>query len=142
MRIGIDASRATRARRTGTENYARQLIRALLAAGRGDKFTLYFRARPPAGDFAAADQRVIPFPRLWTHVRLSLELLTRPRPDVLYVPAHVLPLAHPLPSVVTVHDLGYRYFPDAHPLAQRLYLDGSTRYSARAATRVIARRSR
>jgi glycosyltransferase involved in cell wall biosynthesis len=57
---------------------------------------------------------------------------------VLFVPAHVLPLAHPLPTVVTVHDLGYRYFPDAHPTAQRLYLDGSTRFSARGATRVIA----
>jgi glycosyltransferase involved in cell wall biosynthesis len=138
VRIGIDASRATRARRTGTENYARQLILALLAAGSGDAFTLFFRDHPPAGDFAAADQRVIPFPRLWTHVRLSLELLRRPRPDVLFIPAHVLPLAHPLPSVVTVHDLGYRYFPDAHPWAQRRYLDWSTRYSARAATRVIA----
>jgi glycosyltransferase involved in cell wall biosynthesis len=138
MHIGIDASRATRARRTGTENYARQLILALLAAPTGDAFTLYFRARPPAGDFAAADQRVIPFPRLWTHLRLSRELLHRPRPDVIFIPAHVLPLVHPLPSVVTVHDLGYRYFPDAHPPLQRLYLDWSTRYSARAATRIIA----
>jgi glycosyltransferase involved in cell wall biosynthesis len=138
VHIGIDASRATRARRTGTENYARQLILALLAARAGDSFTLYFRDRPPAGDFPGAQQRVIPFPRLWTHLRLSRELLTRPRPDVLFVPAHVLPLVHPLPSVVTVHDLGYRYFPDAHPLAQRLYLDWSTHYSAHGATRVIA----
>jgi len=71
-------------------------------------------------------------------VRLSYELLTRPRPEVLFVPAHVLPLAHPLPSVVTVHDLGYRHFPGAHPARQRLYLDWSTRFSARAATHVLA----
>ena len=142
MRIGIDASRAALARRTGTERYARELIRALLAAGSRHTFTLYFRGAPPAGAFPGAfpapKQRVIPFPRLWTHIRLSLELLARPRPDVLFVPAHVLPLVHPLPSVVTVHDLGYRYFPGAHPLGQRLYLDWSTRFSARAATRVIA----
>src|SRR5258705_156811 len=84
-----------------------------------------------SGAFPGAELRVIPFPRLWTHLRLSFELLTRPRPDVLFVPAHVLPLAHPLPSVVTVHDLGYRHFPGAHPASQRLYLDWSTRYSAR-----------
>lgn len=143
MVIGIDASRAVGgARQTGTENYARRLIEALLAAGGGRRFRLYFREAPPAGLFRVnppdVEQRVIPFPRLWTHVRLSYELLRRPRPDVLFVPAHVLPLAHPLPTVVTVHDLGYRYFPDAHPMAQRLYLDWSTRFSARGATRVIA----
>ncbi len=138
MVIGIDASRATATRRTGTENYAHRLIAALLAAGGPRRYTLYFRNPPPAGAFPGAEPRVIPFPRLWTHLRLSYELLTRPRPDVLFVPAHVLPLAHPLPSVVTVHDLGYRYFPGAHPARQRWYLDWSTRFSARAATHVLA----
>ena len=142
MIIGIDASRATLPRRTGTEHYARRLIEALLAAGAGRRFRLYFRDAPPAGAFGGtfppAEQRVIPFPRLWTHLRLSYELIAQPRPDMLFVPAHVLPLAHPLPSVVTVHDLGYRYFPGAHPARQRLYLDWSTRFSARAATLVLA----
>jgi glycosyltransferase involved in cell wall biosynthesis len=145
MQIGIDASRATLARRTGTESYARRLIQALLEAGApsGHAFTLYFRDQPPPGLFAAPAQvpvspRVMPFPRLWTHARLSWELLARSRPAVLFVPAHVLPLAHPLPSVVTVHDLGYRHFPGAHPLRQRLYLEWSTRFSARAATHVLA----
>ena len=138
MHIGIDASRATVARRTGTEHYAQRLIEALLAAGGARRYTLYFREAPPAGLFPGAERRVIPFPRLWTHLRLSYELINRPRPDVLFVPAHVLPLAHPLPSVVTVHDLGYRHFPGAHPAGQRLYLDWSTRFSARAASHVIA----
>jgi len=138
MRIGIDASRATVPRRTGTESYARRLIQALLERGSGPDLILYFRDSPAPGLFLGGAQRVIPFPRLWTHVRLSWELLARPRPDVLFIPAHVLPLIHPLPSVVTVHDLGYRHFPDAHPLTQRLYLDWATHFSARAATRVIA----
>ena len=139
MHIGIDASRATVARRTGAESYALHLIRGLLDCGAGaHDFILYFRDPPRPGLFPGGTHRVISFPRLWTHARLSFELLTTPRPDVLFVPAHVLPAIHPLPSVVTVHDLGYRYFPGAHPLAQRLYLDWSTRFSAHAATRVIA----
>lgn len=138
MRIGIDASRATVARRTGTEGYALNLIRALLDLGAAHDFLLYFRDQPSPGLFSSGSRRVIPFPRLWTHARLSFELLTASRPDVLFVPAHVLPLIHPLPSVVTVHDLGYKHFPGAHPLTQRLYLDWSTRFSARAATRVLA----
>lgn len=140
MQIGIDASRATLARRTGTESYALHLIEGLLKVGATHRYTLYFRDQPPPGRLGAPPiQRVMPFPRLWTHLRLSWELLvSQPRPDVLFVPAHVLPLVHPLPTVVTIHDLGYRYFPEAHPPGQRLYLDISTRFSARAATHLIA----
>lgn len=140
--IGLDASRATTAHRTGTENYARRILQGLLAAAPEQTFTLYFRAPPPPKLFpthAHTRYCVIPFPRLWTHLRLSWELLTaHPRPDVLFVPAHVLPLVNPVPAVVTVHDLGYRHFPEAHPPRQRAYLDWSTRFSARAAHRIIA----
>jgi glycosyltransferase involved in cell wall biosynthesis len=38
---------------------------------------------------------------------------------------------------VTVHDLGYLYFPEAHPTLNRRYLDWSTRHSVRRARRVI-----
>lgn len=138
MRIGIDASRATVARRTGTESYALNLIRGMLDRDSAHDFILYFRDSPAPDLFSTGIRRVIPFPRLWSHLRLSLELLRRPRPDVLFIPAHVLPIIHPLPSVVTVHDLGYLHFPGAHPFAQRQYLDWSTRFSARAATHVIA----
>ena len=138
MRIGVDASRATVARRTGTEGYALHLLRALLALDSSHTFTLYLRDAPSPGRFSCGEPLLIPFFRLWTHVRLSWELFTQPRPDVLFVPAHVLPLIHPLPSVVTVHDLGYHLFPGAHPPRQRWYLEWSTRFSARAATRVIA----
>ena len=39
---------------------------------------------------------------------------------------------------MTVHDLGYRYFPRAHPAKQRLYLDLSTRWNVHMATHVFA----
>ena len=140
MLIGIDASRAALQERTGTENYSLNLIRHLLALENDHRYRLYFN-RPPTAELfpmtADLELRVMPFPRLWTHVRLSWEMARQP-PDVLFVPAHVLPLVHPRSSVVTVHDLGYLYYPGAHPLLDRLYLDLSTRYNARAASRVIA----
>ncbi len=142
--IGIDASRALRAgsQRTGTELYSRQLIRYLapLLTRRKPppRLRLYSDAPPdPNLDLAAVSWRVMRFPRLWTHVRLSAEMLLHP-PDILFVPAHVLPLWHPARSLVTVHDLGYLVFPDAHPPRQRRYLDWSTRWNARVATRVLA----
>ena len=138
MLIGIDASRATVVRRTGTENYSLNLIRELLAQGQDQRYRLYFNQAPAANLFpAGADWRVIPFPRLWTHLRLSWEMLSDP-PDLLFVPSHVLPVAHPRRTVVTVHDLGYHYYPEAHTTFQNLYLRWSTRHNARAATRLLA----
>lgn len=139
MRIGIDASRAVVRPRTGTENYSYHLIREILARGRAHDYTLYFNQPPASGDFptGSATERVMPFPRLWTHLRLSAEMSTHP-PDVLFVPSHVLPLMHPERSVATVHDLGYLYWPKAHPLARRWYLHLSTLFNARSSSRVIA----
>jgi glycosyltransferase involved in cell wall biosynthesis len=64
--------------------------------------------------------------------------MLRHPPDVLFVPAHVVPLIHPRRTVVTIHDLGYLHMPEAHPGWSRRYLDWSTRWSARAARRIIA----
>lgn len=140
LTIAIDASRTTTARRTGTENYALKLIRVLVALDTPHQFVLYFRDKPPADlipQIARVTQRVIPWPRAWTHSRFALAL-SRSRPDVTFVPAHTLPLWFPGRAVVTIHDLGYRYFPEAHPALARRYLEMTTRFSARRATRVIA----
>ena len=140
LTIGIDASRATREQRTGTEGYSLHLLRALLKQDAQNQYILYYNQPPRARllpEQANVQQRVIPFPRLWTHLRLSWEMLSRP-PDVLFVPAHVLPLVHPRRTVVTIHDLGYYHEPDAHPPRQRAYLEWATRYNAQSATRIIA----
>src|SRR6266545_3056724 len=93
MHIGIDASRVTVAERTGTEHYTFELLAALAQLDRQNRYTLYCNqppaALPPLGPNFSL--RHIPFPRLWTHARLSAELALHP-PDLLFVPAHVLPL--------------------------------------------------
>jgi glycosyltransferase involved in cell wall biosynthesis len=140
LHIAIDASRTTVFRRTGTENYALQLIRALLALDSPHHFDLYFRDPPPAGllpDHPRVTQHLIPWRRVWTHTRFAFALY-RHRPDVTFVPSHTLPLWFPGPAVVTVHDLGYVYFPGTHPTLSRWYLDRTTRHSVERATRIIA----
>lgn len=144
LRIAIDASRTTRPEPTGTEYYALRLIQSLIAANETRPapyhFALYFRDAPPADLFATSDyvkEIVIPFPRLWTHLRLAAAL-QRSRPDITFVPAHTLPVVFPGAGIVTVHDLGYRVFPEAHSTVQRAYLELSTRYSQRRAALVLA----
>lgn len=138
MRIGVDASRATAQQRTGTENYSLQLIRALLSLGSQHPIRLYFNQPPSTGPLGSGvEVRTIPFPRVWTHARLSWEMLLRP-PDVLFVPSHVLPIIHPRRSVVTIHDLGFLYYPEAHTAFQNAYLRWSTRYNGGSAALVVA----
>lgn len=142
MIIGIDASRAASAQRTGTEAYAFHLIRALLplAAERGHAVRLYFNQPPPSDLFVSsppAEQVVIPRARLWTHTRLRAELIGRP-PAVFFTPAHVIPIGYDRPSVATIHDLGYEFFPEAHTRAQRTYLRWSTQHNSRRGRIVIA----
>ncbi|MBC7872320.1 MAG: glycosyltransferase family 4 protein [Chitinophagaceae bacterium] len=140
MRIAIDASRTTAAHITGTENYAIELIRAIIRHNTADEITLYFRDTPPSDLFPFSERvivKTIPFRRIWTHVRFAAALW-RDRPDVVFVPAHTLPFFFPGKAIVTVHDLGYKIFPQAHPPRSRWYLDLTTRYSAHRAAVVLA----
>ncbi len=142
MLIAIDASRAAQLHRTGTEGYSLSVIRALVALGQDHRYILYFRDEPPRDLFPAYPNigyQVIHRPRLWTHTALG-PAIRHSRPDVFFVPAHVIPWpgVADIPAVVTIHDLGYLRFPGSHPFIDRLYLDWSTRHSARTARRVIA----
>jgi glycosyltransferase involved in cell wall biosynthesis len=139
MKIGIDASRLQVTQRTGTEQYSWEVIEALGRLDRRNHYLLYTNGLPTIlpplpPNF---ELRSIPFPRLWTHLRLSAEMAWR-SPDLLFVPAHVLPLWSPKRAVVTIHDLGYLHYPEAHPVARRLYLRVSTRWNALRATHIIA----
>ncbi len=151
MLIGIDASRALRARPTGTERYSMEIIRHLLRLPEAarHRWRLYSDVEPGHDlhdEFVAPGRvdvtwQVLPGRRLWTHHTLAREVLARP-PDLLFVPAHVVPLRWPPqrlpPTVVTIHDLGYHFFPQAHTRGQRLYLEWGTRWSVTAAQRIIA----
>lgn len=139
LQIGIDASRLAVAARTGTEHYSWEIIRALGALDRSNAYILYCNRRPTALPPLPPNFRLrqIPLRYTWTHVRLSLEML-RAAPDVLFVPAHALPLIPAPRSVVTIHDLGFRYHPDAHTRGQRLYHRLFTALSVRRATQIIA----
>lgn len=138
MIVATDATPAMRPMASGTEVYARQMIVAM-AAHRGARvLRLYANAaRPPDWLPAGTEWRGIPFPRLWTHWRFARALFEE-KPDVVYVPSHVLPVASPSPGVVTIHDLGHRRERGSYRPSAWLYLELTTRYMARRAARLIA----
>ncbi|MFH1413019.1 MAG: glycosyltransferase family 1 protein [bacterium] len=138
MVIGIDASRANKPHKSGTEWYAYYLIRGLARLDDKNEYILYTDQPLQAGllDLTcdkheiSEDEKIKfdnhgcqiiksrhnnfkakvlnwPFKFLWTQGRLSLEMLFH-SPDLLFIPAHVLPVIHPKKSVVTIHDIGFK----------------------------------
>ncbi len=128
MRIGIDASRAFGSQRTGTENYSYQMIKHLLALPEANnhEWVLYTREN-------------IRLPFLWTQLGLAIRTWTD-RLDVLWIPAHTLPvLRRPgLRTVVTIHGIEYEYLPAFENRLQRWYLPLSTSYAVHNASKIIA----
>ncbi len=114
MRIGIDASRANLAQRTGTEWCAFHVTKALFNyLNPSDEVRLYVKEslRPEWGTLPPHVQvRVLAWPPkfLWTQLRLSFELLLH-RVDVLFVPAHTIPFLAPRNTVTTLHDIGFEH---------------------------------
>jgi glycosyltransferase involved in cell wall biosynthesis len=144
MLIGIDASRANRKFKGGTEWYSYYLIKELAKIDSKNQYILYTdkpleggladlttedysdepvkinsqgwqEIKSPFGNFRVKVLKW-PFTYLWTQIRLSYEMLVH-RVDILFVPAHTLPIIHPKKSIVTIHDIGFErqsqlYSPD------------------------------
>lgn len=141
MLIGIDASRYSHPSPSGVEVYSREIIRGLLSLFSKQKEHRIVLYTPQSiVDLPKSIQCVLPGHRLWTHCHLSREIKKNP-PDVLFVPSHVLPFRLPPASktktVIMIHDVAFRTFPQAYPLFQRLYLHFTTRFAVRRAARLL-----
>jgi len=141
MLVGIDASRTVAGKLTGTEYYAVNLIQAIATLDQHNQYRLYFNVpfQKPIVRQENFQMRVMPFPRLWTQLRLALECLLDP-PQILFVPSHTLPVIRSpkTKTIVTVHDLGAEFLAEYHQFPQKLYLNRSTEYVARHADHLIA----
>ncbi|MEI8060878.1 MAG: glycosyltransferase family 1 protein [Candidatus Berkelbacteria bacterium] len=139
MIIGIDASRAVKKQRTGTENYSRNLIFELAQIDGKNQYTLYV-----GSDYNGCfdnfpknfSVKIIPNKKYWTQVGLSLEMVKK-KPDVLFVPSHMLPTISGKISVITIHDLAWRYFPEVYSKNEIKTQDFSIRRAITKKARII-----
>jgi glycosyltransferase involved in cell wall biosynthesis len=125
--IAVDLNPATREVVTGTELLARE-VGSRLSAAAPELRWLFFASRARAG--LRVDMTVVPFPRLWSQVRLPLAL-TRVHPDLLFVPSHAVPFAWRGPALTVVHDLAFERHPYAYSPSERAYLRLTTRWAVR-----------
>jgi glycosyltransferase involved in cell wall biosynthesis len=140
MIIGIEAERANTTQKTGVEHYAKQLILNLAKLDPINRYILYLRTTPEAWFLNLPknfEVKVIPFPIFWTQLRISWEMLFYPV-DVLFIPASALPIIHPKKTVVTIHDLAWKFYPAAFTGFMRRFLEWSTGFATKRASSVIA----
>ncbi len=141
MTIGIDASRTAKPIKTGTETYSTELIKALAKIDRQNDYILY---SPKSLDDKLPKLpsnfqiKILPFGKLWTQIRLSWEFLTAKKPDVFFVPAHTLPLVYPSKTVVTLHDVGFKHFPELYSPVDLIYHNWAMGHSVKRASQIIA----
>jgi glycosyltransferase involved in cell wall biosynthesis len=145
MVLGIDASQANRKIRSGTEWYAFYLIREFkkILGGRGDiEIRLYLRDELQA-DLAENLPRNFkpkilhwPLKYLWGLKRLSWEMLVHP-PDILFCPAHTIPLIHPQKTFTTLHDIGFEDNPELYDRLSLMYHQWSARLAVRKAFHIF-----
>lgn len=138
MIVGVDASRSNVKQKTGTEYYSQEIIKNIVKIKDENIFRLY--SKTPLGYLNKAENlefKVMPFPKLWSQVRLSWELMQN-APDILFEPAHTIPIIHPKKIVTTLHDVGFRYFPELYTPLERIYHNWSMGFAVKHATKIIA----
>ena len=142
MKIGIDCSRAFLEKRTGIEEYSYQVIKNLAGNLSGHQVVLYVRGCQAANVKGQTFPenwkiKVIKWPFFWTQIGLSLEMLLH-SVEVLFIPAHTVPLIHPACTIVTIHGLEYEFCPKAYSLWERIYMRVSIRKSCQWASKIIS----
>lgn len=145
MIVGIDGNEANVEKRLGVGEITYQLLLQFSNEKRKTKnvkYVIYLKSNPVAGMPEQEEgwtYRVLKPGKLWTQWRLPLDLyMHNPRPDVFFTPTHYAPRFCPVPSVISIMDLAYVYFPELFKTRDLYKLDNWTKYSVRNATKIIA----
>lgn len=145
MRIGYDAKRLF-CNNTGLGNYSRSLVANMHAEFPGDRQLLFSpRLRRNADTepfFADCYDRIAPQRRspLWRSMAMVGDI-KRSKLDIYHGLSHELPIGirnAGCKSVVTIHDLIYKFHPDDFGWLDRQIYDFKFRYACRHADRIIA----
>ncbi len=139
MNISIDASRAFIKERTGIEEYSYQLIKNLTTMDLKNHQIFLYARKNSVIDFDLPSNfklKIISLNKLWTQIGLASEMMKN-KPDVLFVPSYAVSQIHPSKTIVTIHGLEYKYFPECYSIKERLFLEFNTLLSIKWSSKII-----
>lgn len=144
MVIGIDGNEANVEHRVGISEYAYELLLQFYnfqSSISNLQFEIYLKDAPNKSmpkEKEGWHYRIIGPKKLWTQLALPFDLFThKPRPDLFFSPTHYSPRFSPMPTVVSVMDLSYIYFPQMFKKSDLYQLRNWTEYSIRKAAKVF-----
>lgn len=140
LRVGIDAT-ALVAKPTGVGNYVRALLEPMVVAHQEAQFTLFsndevaFPRYPNVRVKVSRPKRRGPY---WQNTQLR-RMLAEERPDTYWATNGLLPLLRPkgMGTVLTVHDLVYKFAPETLPTISLWGRRLGQRAAVRAADRIV-----
>ncbi len=143
MKIAIQAADLDASRIDGTRVYILNLLKHFGKLDPASEFLIYHKKNfnpelmPP--DFSNYKIKQKSFPFAWTQTRFAFEIW-KERPNALWMPMHALPALRRknLKTVVTIHDLAFKYFPDHFPKEDLRKLNLFTDFAVKNATKLIA----
>lgn len=117
MKIAIQAADLDAKRIDGTRVYILNLLKNFGKLDNSSKFFIYHKEafnpelEPPR--YANYKIKEIPFSFWWTQLRFAFEIW-KDKPNVLWMPMQTLPFfkRRKLKTVITIHDLAFKYFPE------------------------------
>lgn len=144
MIIGIDGNEANIEKKVGISEYAFELLREfknLKSQFSNLKFSIYLKD-PPRKELPKTDEnwgyKIVGPKKFWTQIGLPFNLyFNKPRPDVFFSPTHYAPRFCPVPTVVSVMDLSYIFYPEMFNKKDLYQLKSWTQYSVEKAKKVL-----
>lgn len=144
MLIGIDANEANTKNRVGIGGFAFEMLWEFYKqAGSDAKINYLIYLKETKREELPKENnrwkyRIIGPKKLWTQFALPLDLFFhKPSPDVFFSTTHYAPRFCSAPSVVSVMDLSYMYYPYLFKKRDLYKLDKWTSYSVKQAKKVL-----
>lgn len=143
MKIAVNAADLDHPRIDGTRIYIQNLLKNFGLQDKEDRFLIYhkkeFNSQLKFPDFENYEIANMPFPFWWTQTRFAWEM-RREKPDILFMPMHSLPFLRfkKTKTVVTIHDLAFKFFPDHFPKKDLRRLNFFTDYAVKNSDKIIA----
>lgn len=143
MKIAIQTADLDSSRIDGTRVYIQNLLKYFGKISSTDDFWLYHRSTfnpelaPPIFPNYRVIQKAWPF--FWTQIRFAFEIWHN-QPDILWMPIQALPLFRrkKLKTIITIHDLAFKYFPSDFERKDFYKIDSFSDYAIRHSDKIIA----
>lgn len=143
MKIAIHTKELENARVDGTMVYIANVLQGMHKVIDEDHVYLYhanpYNARMHITPHAQFHDRMVSQGSLWTQTRFA-SALWNDQCDVLWMPLHNMPVLRRknMRTIVTIHDLAFKIFPETYPASDRRRLNLLTDHAVRYADAIIA----